>query len=70
MRGLEEIFDVQFIARNPLNRLNDQISQSQFASMVSRLLFEKLVEGRRVPAESNGDLSCFVIIDKARVGLN
>ena len=38
--------------------------------MVSRLLFEEFIKRGRIPTEPNGDLSCFVIIDKARVRLN
>ena len=70
IRRLEKIFQIQFVTRNPLNGLNDQISQRQFASMVSRLLFEKLVEGGRVAAQANGNLSCFIIVDKTSIRLN
>ena len=38
--------------------------------MVSRLLLEKLVEGGRVSAEANGNLSCFMIVDNTSMRLN
>ena len=70
IRRLEKIFQIQFVTRNALHRLNNQISQRQFAPMISRLLFEKFVEGGGISAEANGNLSCFVIVDKTSIRLN
>ena len=70
VRTLEKVFDVQFVARNSLNRLNNQISQGQFASMITSLLLEKFVERREISAKSNGDLSRGIIRDETRVRLD
>ena len=38
--------------------------------MISRLLFEKLVERREISTETNGQLSCLVIVHETRVSLD
>ena len=70
MGAFKKVFDVQFIARNPLNGLNNQISQGQFASMVTRLLFEKFIERRRISTETNGHLSGGIVVNETRVRFN